>query len=298
MSRAQAALATERHRGSRSVAVRTLARMAGTTGGRIGMVIVGLLLLVVLFAPWLAPEHFAAQDLLDVNQPPSGAHWLGTDEFGRDVLSRVIYGSRISFVVGVGSMAVAMLIGIVLGALAAYYEGWLDRVLSAVVDMTWSFPEVLTALLLVAIVGPGLSSVVIAIAVVYLAQFARLARDQVLSLKHEAYADATYALGATDARVLFRHLIPNALPPLIAAATVCAGEAIVLEATLSFLGLGAQPPAPSWGAMLSSGTAYLFIAPWVILFPGLAMIVTVLGFNLLGDALLDAQSPDRRPDGS
>ena len=298
MSRAHARLATDHRKASRSIAVRTLARMWGMAGGRIGMLIVGVVLLVVFLATWLAPHHFAAQDLLNVNQAPSHGHWLGTDEFGRDVLSRVIFGSRISFVVGVGSMAVAMLLGIVLGAVAAYYEGWLDRVLSAIVDMTWSFPEVLTALLLVAIVGPGLSSVVIAIAVVYLAQFARLARDQVLSLKHEAYADATYALGATDARVLFGHLIPNALPPLIATATVCAGEAIVLEATLSFLGLGAQPPAPSWGAMLSSGTAYLFIAPWVILFPGLAMIVTVLGFNLLGDALLDAQSPEGRRDRS
>jgi peptide/nickel transport system permease protein len=260
----------------------------------VGGTIVLVFLLLVALAPWLAPQHYAEQNLHAVNLPPSAAHWMGTDEFGRDVLSRVIYGARISFTVGVLAIGASMLAGTLLGAAAAYYGGLLDRGVSLVVDLSWSFPEVLTALLLVAILGPGMSSVIIAVAVAYLAQFARLMRGQVTSLKHEAYVEASYALGATDPRILFRHIVPNAMGPLVAAGAVGIGGAIVLESTFSFLGLGAQPPVPSWGSMLSSGTGYLFIAPWTILFPGTVLMIVVLGFNLLGDAILEVLEGSRR----
>ncbi len=268
-------------------------RFRGSWSARAGAAIVLAYLLLVIFGPWLAPYEFAAQNLHSVNLPPSAAHWMGTDEFGRDVLSRTIHGARISFAVRVLSIAASMLAGALLGALAAYYGGLLDRGISLFVDLTWSFPEVLTALVLVAILGPGLSSVIIAVAVAYLAQFARLMRGQVGSLMNEAYVEASHALGATDWRILMRHIVPNAMGPLVAAGAVGIGGAIVLEATFSFLGLGAQPPVPSWGSMLSSGTGHLFIAPWTILFPGMVLMVVVLGFNLLGDAILDLLETSR-----
>jgi peptide/nickel transport system permease protein len=268
-------------------------RLKGSWSARAGAAIVLVYLALVAFGPSFAPHDFATQNLHSVNLPPSAAHWMGTDEFGRDVLSRTIYGARISFTVGVLSIAASMLAGALLGALAAYYGGLLDRGISLLVDLTWSFPEVLTALVLVAILGPGLSSVVIAVAVAYLAQFARLMRGQVRSLMNEAYVEASHALGATDWRILARHIVPNAMGPLVAAGAVGIGGAIVLEATFSFLGLGAQPPVPSWGSMLSSGTGHLFIAPWTILFPGAVLMVVVLGFNLLGDAILDLLETSR-----
>jgi peptide/nickel transport system permease protein len=268
-------------------------RLRASWSARTGVAIVLGYLLLVALGPLFAPKDYAEQDLRSVNLPPSATHWMGTDEFGRDVLSRTIYGARISFTVGVLSIAASMLAGALLGAVAAYYGGLLDRCISLFVDLTWSFPEVLTALVLVAILGPGLSSVIIAVAVAYLAQFARLMRGQVQSLKNEAYVEASHALGATDLRILFRHIVPNAMGPLVAAGAVGIGGAIVLEATFSFLGLGAQPPTPSWGSMLSSGTGHLFIAPWTVLFPGSVLMIVVLGFNLLGDAILDALETSR-----
>lgn len=255
--------------------------------GVIGVVIIILLVAVACLSNMLAPYSYKEQELSAMYLPPSGKHWMGTDEFGRDVLSRVIHGSRISVYVGVVSVGLSVIIGVFIGSVAGYYGGWIDHVLSTIADLTWSLPEILVALLLVAIIGAGVECVILAIGLTYWAQYARLIRGQILMMKNEVYVEATRSLGANDFNILFKHLLPNAIGPVVVAASIGIGQAIVLEATLGFLGLGAQPPLPSWGAMMSSGTAYLFISPWVIIFPGLAMMITVLGFNLFGDALVD-----------
>ena len=223
-----------------------------------------------------------------MNQAPSLTHLFGTDEFGRDVLSRMITGARTSLSVSITAIGISVLLGLVLGATCGYFGGAFDRAVMTVVDLTWSFPEILIALMLVAIIGPGLEGVVIAIAIAYLAQFTRLTRTQIMSLKSETYVEATVSLGAGHTHILFSHLLPNALAPVLVAAMLATGDAIILEATLGFFGLGAQPPTPSWGAMMSSGTAQLFIAPWVILLPGLAVALTVVFLNLFGDAVIAA----------
>lgn len=262
-------------------------RFSGNKMGILGTVLILGLVFTAVFAPLLEPHSFKDQNIELMNAAPSQAHLLGTDEFGRDLLSRIIRGARISFVVGVLSVAISVIIGVIVGAIAGFYGGVVDVVLTTIADLTWSMPAILVALLLVAVIGPGLESVVIAIGLSYWAEYARLIRGQILSLKNATFIEATRALGASDSVILFKHLIPNSISPIIVAATIGVGNAIVLEATLGFLGMGAQPPTPSWGAMMSSGTAYLFISPWVIIFPGLAMMLTVLGFNLFGDALID-----------
>ncbi|WP_022665891.1 ABC transporter permease [Desulfospira joergensenii] len=267
--------------------LRRIKKLKSNKAGILGVILILGLILVALSADLVAPYSYKEQDLSIMNSPPSKDHLMGTDEFGRDVFSRILYGSRISVYVGVVSVGLSVVIGVILGSLAGYYGGWLDQFLSLVTDLTWSLPEILVALLLVAIVGAGLECVIIAIALTYWAQYARLIRGQILMLKTETYVEATRSLGATDFTILFKHLFPNAIAPVIVAATIGIGQAIVLEATLGFLGMGAQPPLPSWGAMMSNGTAYLFISPWVIIFPGLAMMITVVGFNLFGDALVD-----------
>lgn len=262
-------------------------RISGNKMGMLGTILIFGLILTAIFAPLLEPYAINEQNIEIMNEPPSGNHLLGTDEFGRDLLSRIIRGARISFVVGVLSVAISVLIGVVIGAIAGFYGGIIDVVLTTFADLTWSMPAILIALLLVAVIGAGLESVVLAIGLSYWAEYARLIRGQILSLKSAVFIEATKSLGASDYVILFKHLIPNCISPIIVAATIGIGNAIVLEATLGFLGMGAQPPTPSWGAMMSSGTAYLFISPWVIIFPGLAMMTTVLGFNLFGDALID-----------
>ena len=271
-----------------------LKRLSGNKMGMLGVFIISLLVLIAIFAPLLEPYSFKSQDISIMNEAPSKSHLLGTDEFGRDLLSRILRGARISFVVGVMSVAISVVIGVVIGGIAGFYGGPIDLILTSIADLTWSMPAILIALLLVAIIGPGLESVVLAIGLSYWAQYARLIRGQILSLKGAVFIEATRSLGASDMTILFKHLIPNSISPIIVAATIGIGDAIVLEATLGFLGMGAQPPTPSWGAMMSSGTAYLFISPWVIVFPGVAMMVTVLGFNLFGDALVDIMDVKNR----
>ncbi len=267
--------------------VRRIKKLAGNKAGLLGLFIILILILMAALANVIAPHSYKEQELSAMNTPPCREYIMGTDEFGRDVLSRIIHGSRISVYVGVVSVGLSVLIGVVVGSIAGYYGGWLDHILSMTADLTWSLPEILVALLMVAIVGAGLESVIIAIALTYWAQYARLIRGQILMLKNDVYVEATRSLGASNFNILFKHLFPNAIAPVVVAATIGIGQAIVLEATLGFLGLGAQPPLPSWGAMMSNGTAYLFISPWVIIFPGVAMMITVLGFNLFGDALVD-----------
>lgn len=268
----------------RSVLVRTLLTPRGGLGAAFLLMVVACALL----SPWIAPYPYDVQNLAQANREPSALHWLGTDEFGRDVLSRIIWGARTSLAVGVTSIAASVICGMTLGAAAGYFGGAFDRAVTSVVDLTWSFPEILIALIFVAIIGPGLNSTAIAIAIGYLAQFTRLTRAQVMALKTETYVEATISLGAGHLYVLFRRILPNALTPVIVAGMLATGDAIILEATLGFFGLGAQPPTPSWGAMMSSGTAQIFIAPWIIIFPGLAIAVTVIAINQFGDALIDA----------
>ncbi len=246
------------------------------------------LIAVAVLAPVLTPYDYDVQNLANAKMPPDAAHWMGTDEFGRDLLTRILYGARTSLTVSTVSIGLSLMAGLTLGAAAAYFGGWFDRVVTTVVDLTWSFPEILIALILVAIIGPGTTGTMVAIAVAYLAQFTRLTRAQILSLKSETYIEAARSLGASHKHLLFRHLIPNALAPVLVAAMLATGDAIILEATLGFFGLGAQPPTPSWGAMMSSGAAQLFSAPWIILLPGLALTLTVIAINLFGDALISA----------
>ena len=265
-----------------------LGRLLRTPRGLGAAIILAIIVLAAILAPVIAPYDYAAQNLRNANMDPGALHWLGTDEFGRDLFSRIIYGARTSLAIGVTSISISMVCGMALGATAGYFGGAFDRVVTMVVDLSWSFPEILLALILIAILGPGLASTMIAISIAYLAQFTRLTRAQVMALKSETYVEATISLGAGSGHVLFRHLLPNAVTPVIVAGMLATGDAIILEATLGFFGLGAQPPTPSWGAMMSSGTAQIFIAPWIIIFPGLAIAITVIAINLFGDALIDA----------
>ncbi len=247
-----------------------------------------LLLLTAIFAPWITPFDYAAQDLTNGNAPPGWPHLLGTDQFGRDVLGRVIYGARTSLSVSATAIAISITVGMTLGAAAGYIGGMFERAVMTVVDLTWSFPDILIALIFVAIIGPGLTSTTFAIAIAYLAQFTRLTRAQIVRLKRETFIEATVNLGAKPRHILLRHLLPNAITPVIVVGMLAIGDGIVLEATLGFFGLGAQPPTPSWGAMMSSGTAQLFLSPWVIIFPGVVVAVTVIAVNLFGDELIRA----------
>ena len=265
-----------------------LSRILRTPRGALSAAVLLLIILCAVFAPWIAPFDYAAQKLSASYREPSMANWLGTDEFGRDLLSRIIFGARTSLTVGVTSIGLSVLAGMALGAAAGYFGGAFDRAVTIMVDLSWSFPEILLARILIAILGPGLTSTMIAIGVGHLAQFTRLTRAQIMSLKSETYVEATINMGAGHAHVLFRHLLPNAMAPVIVAGMLATGDAIILEATLGFFGLGAQPPTPSWGAMMSSGTAQIFIAPWIIIFPGLAIAATVISINLFGDSLIDA----------
>ncbi|KQU86327.1 peptide ABC transporter permease [Ensifer sp. Root31] len=247
-----------------------------------------VLVIAALFASLIAPFPYDAQNISIMNQAPSLTHVFGTDEFGRDVLSRMIVGGQTSLSVSITAVGFSVLLGLVLGAVCGYFGGPIDRVLMTIIDLTWSFPEILIALMLVAVVGAGLHGVIIAVAIAYLAQFTRLTRTQVMQIKKEAYVEASVNLGASSYHILFRHLLPNSLAPVLVAAMLATGDAIILEATLGFFGLGAQPPTPSWGAMMSSGTAQLFVAPWVIILPGCAVALTVIALNVVGDAIIEA----------
>ena len=241
---------------------------------------------VAVFAAWLTPYDYDIQALKEAYQPPSAAHWLGTDEFGRDLLTRLFHGARTSLSVSSIAIGISVLCGMVLGAAAGWFGGRFDRAVTVVVDLTWSFPEILIALILVAIIGPGTTGTMAAIGVAYLAQFTRLTRAQIMMLKGETFIEAARSLGAGNAHILFRHLLPNALAPVLVSAMLATGDAIILEATLGFFGLGAQPPVPSWGGMMSAGSALVFKAPWIIIFPGLTVAITVVAINLYGDALI------------
>jgi len=220
--------------------------------------------------------------------PPSADHPFGTDKLGRDIFSRTVYGARVSLLVGVVAVMISVIIGLILGALAAYYGGWWDSIVMRTADVFFAFPYILFSIVLIAIMGFGLMTVFIAIGVLGWPSIARVFRSSILSVKENEYVDAARAMGASTPRILFRHIMPNAVAPIIVYGTMSVGGAILTEAALSFLGVGVQPPAPTWGNMLSEARSFLFTAPWLMLYPGLAILTTVLAFVLLGDGLRDA----------
>jgi peptide/nickel transport system permease protein len=260
----------------------------------IGAAILALVIGSAVFAREIAPYNPIDQAFTEQLRPPSPAHWFGTDEFGRDIFSRVVYGARIALVVGVIADGIAMGLGIVLGTLSGYFGGWLDSAIMRVVDVMLAFPYLLLAMIVVAILGPNLTNAMIAIGIVYTPQFARLVRSAVLEVREHEFIEAAGALGAGWIRVLGRHVLPNILSPIIVMATLTIGFTIVETAGLSFLGLGANPPTPEWGSMLATGRSYMLTAPWIATFPGVAILVTVVGFNLMGDGLRDLLDPRLR----
>jgi peptide/nickel transport system permease protein len=258
---------------------------------KLGAVIVFVTVVAAVFGPWVVPYDPSSQELALRLSGPTGAHWFGLDELGRDIFARVLSGARISLVVGLVVVSVSSTIGIVLGAIAGYFGGRVDEAISRVVDILLAFPGLLLAIALVAVLGPSLTNVVLALSLIGWVGYARLVRGQVLRTRELEFVQAAKALGATTPRILARHVIPTTLPAVTVQATLGMGGAILAEAALSFLGLGVQPPTPSWGTMLSYGRGHLLDAPHLTIFPGLAIAVLVLGFNFLGDGLRDRLDP-------
>jgi peptide/nickel transport system permease protein len=262
---------------------------------QIGFTIACVLIFLAIFAPWIAPEDPAAQNLAVRLQPPSHSHWMGTDELGRDILSRTIYGARISLLVSICVVLGCGSIGLTIGMLAGYFGGAFDRVVNLLlINAFLSFPGVLLAIAFAAFFGPGIGKVILALIITGWAGYARLARAQVLKVKELEFVLAARSLGATSPRILVRHLLPNILQPVLIQATIGMAGAILAEATLSFLGLGVLGPLPSWGAMLNDARNHLFDAPHMVIFPAMAVILAVLAFNLLGDAWRDWLDPRAR----
>jgi len=278
---------------------RTRARMAWNQlrrnrTGLIGMAILALFLVAGVFAAALAPSDPYEIELEAGLKKPSPTHWLGQDELGRDLLSRIIYGARLSLVIGAIAVTIGVGFGVPLGALSGYFGGWFDLLLQRLIDIMLAFPGVLLAIVLVAILGVGLPQVMVAVGIVSIPTYARLVRGQVLAMRSQEFVDAARALGATSSRIIWRHVLPNALAVIIVQSTLQFASAILSAAALGFLGLGAQPPAAEWGSMLSNARQYIRLAPHSVTFPGVAIMLTVLGFNLLGDAIRDALDPRMR----
>ncbi len=268
-----------------------LRRAFGARFAVLGLVVVVGAVVAAVAAPIVAPYDPLKQDLANLLAPPSSRHLLGTDNVGRDVLARVIWGTRVSLIVGSVSVALAVIVGSLLGLAAGYWSGRVDGVVMRFMDAVLSFPALVLALALGAVLGAGLIGVLIALGVVYTPTFARLMRGQVLSLRSREYVVAARVLGAADWRILLRHILPNAATPIVVQASLSVAFAILAEASLSFLGLGVQPPEPSWGSMINAGRGYLQQAPWTVFGPGAALFVTVLGLNFVGDAIRDGLDP-------
>jgi peptide/nickel transport system permease protein len=265
-------------------------------GGRNVMVVIGTtivfgLIAIALLAPILPIVNPTTQNLDALRVGPSANHWFGTDALGRDVFSRVVWGARISLFVGTVAILISLLIGTTLGLTAGYFGGKIDYLISGTIDLFWTFPAFLLALAFAAVLGPSLTNVMLAISVSYWASFARLVRGQALTVRERLFVEASRALGANNWRLMFTHVLPNCLAPLIVWASIGVADAITIESSLSFLGVGTQPPAASWGYMLSSAKTFIEEAPWIAVFPGLAILAAILGFNLLGDGLRDVLDP-------
>ena len=260
---------------------------------KVGAAIVIITVLAAIVAPWLVPHDPASQALALRLERPSLEHPFGLDELGRDIFSRVLAGARISLFVGLTVVSISSVVGVLLGAIAGYFGGWLDDLISRIIDVLLAFPGILLAIALVAVLGPSLANVVMALSVIGWVGYARLVRGQVLKAREFEFVQAARALGARTPRILFRHVIPTTMPAVMVQATLGMAGAILAEASLSFLGLGVQPPTPSWGTMLNGGRLHLLDAPHLTIFPGAAIAALVLGFNFLGDGLRDALDPKR-----
>ncbi|HEX8892427.1 MAG TPA: ABC transporter permease [Terriglobales bacterium] len=256
---------------------------------------IAVFVLCAVFAPWLRPQDPAYIDLPSRLMGPSAAHWFGTDELGRDILSRVVYGARISMLVGTSVVVTSLTLGLIFGSIAGYYGGFLDRFLNVIVmNAFMSFPGILLAIAFVAFLGPGLFNLVLALSIGGWVGYARLVRAQVLAIREREFVEAARALGASDLRIIVRHILPNIIQPVIVQAAIGMAGAILAEATMSFLGLGVPPPTASWGSMLNDGRSHLFDAPHLVLFPAAAVMLAVLSFNFIGDGLRDYLDPRSR----
>ncbi len=265
-----------------------LRRTARHRGAAIGMALIAALLLAALLAPVLAPHDPYAQSLDEGLSGPSAAHWLGQDKFGRDVFSRLVHGARLSLAVGIGTVAISLLIGLAAGSLAGFLGGWADRVFTSACDVLLAFPGILLAIGIAAVRGPSFGNVLFALSVLGWVGYARVIRAQVLKVKAMEFVESARAVGAPPSRMLLAHILPNALSPILVEATFGIARAIVAEAGLSFLGLGVAPPAASWGSMIGDGRHFLFVAPHLVTAPGAAILLTVMAFNFVGDGLRDA----------
>jgi peptide/nickel transport system permease protein len=266
-------------------------RLKRRKGAMVALVILVVIITLAVLAPYLALHDPIKQGWSSVRKPPSAVYWFGTDEVGRDLFARIVYGARASLSAGVISVAIAMAIGVPLGLMAGYKGGWLDAFISRFTDAMLACPFLILAIAMAAFLGPSLSNAMIAIGITATPLFIRLTRGQVIAVKVEDYVEAARAVGNSPLRIAVRHIMPNILPQLLVQATLTIATAIIAEAALSFLGLGQQPPAPSWGSMLSTAQRFLSNAPWMAIFPGLVIFLTVLSFNLLGDGLRDALDP-------
>ncbi|MBR0659002.1 ABC transporter permease [Neoroseomonas oryzicola] len=275
----------------RRAAIRRYAKHPGFVIGACGILV---LLVVALLAPWLAPHSPTRTDLMNTLAPPSASHWLGTDQFGRDVLSRLIYGAQVSLQVGFFVVLISLSAGTILGAVAGYAGGWVERALVAAIDILLAFPSFLLALALVAARGNTLDSIIVAVAIAYTPRVAAVMRSVVLTIRPRPFIEASRAIGLSPWKIILRHIIPNALPPVIVVATVSAATAILAEAGLSFLGLGVQPPTPTWGNVIAEGQTSITTNPLISLSAGLCIAFTVIVLNLLGDGLRDTLDPQMR----
>jgi peptide/nickel transport system permease protein len=273
---------------------RALRRLVRRRGAMVGLAVIACFGLLAVVAPWVTPYDPIAQSWMTVRKAPSALHWFGTDEVGRDVLTRVVFGARASLMAGVISIAIALTIGVPLGLVAGYLGGFLDALIGRLTDAMLACPFLILAIALAAFLGPSLGNAMIAIGITATPIFVRLTRGQVMAVKVEDYVEAARAVGNPRWRIALVHILPNILPALLVQATLSIAAAIIAEAALSFLGLGQQPPAPSWGSMLNAAQRFLVNAPWMAIWPGLAIFATVLSFNLLGDGLRDALDPRER----
>ncbi len=251
-----------------------------------GFLLLSIFLIMAVLAPLISSYDPNAMDY-EMMEPPSWTHLLGTDDLGRDLFSRIIYGTRVSLFIGITPVAISLLIGVILGVVAGYFGGWIDNIIMRYIDLQWAFPNFIIAVYLVAVFGTGIINLTIAISLAFVDDFARVARGMVLIIKKEQYVTAARAMGASDYRIMRRYILPNAMAPLIVQATVSVSYAILAEATLSFLGLGVEATTPTWGLILAEGRSFISRAWWLGLFPGLAIMLTVLSINFLGDALRD-----------
>ena len=273
------------------IVIQTIRRLRTNSTAMFGLIVLALLILLSVFAPVIAPYHYTEMDMLQLNAAPSLKHLFGTDSLGRDILSRLIYGGRYSIFLGFSASVLSMAAAIVLGSLAGYFGGWVDNVVLRICDVVQAIPGILLSIVISAVLGPGFFNTILALAIGGIPSGIRLTRAQILSVRSEEYLEAAASVNCSSMRIMFRHILPNILSPLIVGFTMGIGNTIMLASSLSFIGLGVQPPAPEWGAMLSAGRDFIRNYPWQIIFPGIFVFVTVVSINLFGDGLRDALDP-------